>query len=167
MTEMTGGIVVGVDGSAASRAAILFAFEEAALRGVPLLAVCALMDAAGTLGGAGRLEEDFDHVMTAQGKEHPDVTVLRQVAPGSPCAALLTAAAEAQLLVLGAQGRGALASMCLGWARRHSPPGTVTRVSRPARTMPGLCRPRARSPAGMFRQAPRPALACSAPHWTA
>jgi nucleotide-binding universal stress UspA family protein len=109
-----GPVVVGVDGSAASRAAVQFAFEEAALRGVPLFAVCAVMDAAGTLGGAGRLEEDFDRVMTAQEKEHPDVTVLRQVAPGSPRAALLTAAAEAQLLVLGARGRGSLTSMRLG-----------------------------------------------------
>jgi nucleotide-binding universal stress UspA family protein len=109
-----GPVVVGVDGSGASRAAVRFAFEEAALRGVPLFAVCALMDAPGCLGGASQLEEDFDRVMTAQEKERPDVTVLRQVAPGSPRGALLTAAAEAQLLVLGARGRGPLASMRLG-----------------------------------------------------
>src|SRR5947209_12636611 len=41
--------VAGADGSEAGRTAIVFAFEEAALRDVPLVAVCALTDTVGRL----------------------------------------------------------------------------------------------------------------------
>jgi nucleotide-binding universal stress UspA family protein len=110
-----GPIVVGVDGSAAAQSALPFAFEEAALRDVPLFAVCATADAAGSVvGGAHRIEQTFSSVITEQEKAHPDVTVVRHVSPGSPRAALLTAAADAQLLVLGARGRGGLPGMSLG-----------------------------------------------------
>ncbi|HXZ75595.1 MAG TPA: universal stress protein, partial [Streptosporangiaceae bacterium] len=50
-TYAPGPVVVGADGSAACRAAIAFAVEEAALREVPLMAVCALADCPGSLGG--------------------------------------------------------------------------------------------------------------------
>lgn len=107
-------IVVGVDGSPASDAAVTFAFEEAALRRIPLLAVCAQSDAPTSLGSSRRMEEDFAHAMALREKEHPDVTVLRQIPAGSPRAALLAAAADAQLLVVGARGRGGLRGMRLG-----------------------------------------------------
>lgn len=107
-------VVAGVDCSASSHAALGFAFDEAALRNVPLLAVCALADASADVGGARVLEEEFTSEMTAQEKEHPDVTVLRWVSPRSPRAELLTAAAGAQLLVVGARGRGGLPGMLLG-----------------------------------------------------
>jgi nucleotide-binding universal stress UspA family protein len=109
-----GPVVVGVDGSAACRAAIPFAFAEAALRDVPLLAVCATADAIGVLGGAHRLAETFDALMAEQEKEHPDVTVVRQVSPGPPRTALLTAAAGAQLVVVGPRGLGGVPGMSLG-----------------------------------------------------
>jgi nucleotide-binding universal stress UspA family protein len=109
-----GPVVVGADGSAAGQAAITFAFEEAALRDVPLVAVCALTDAPGRLGGSRQLEEDFDYMVAVEAKEHPEVSVVRQVLAGAPRAALLTASAHAQLLVVGARGRGGLEQMCLG-----------------------------------------------------
>jgi nucleotide-binding universal stress UspA family protein len=114
VNQPPGPVVVGTDGSPASQAAITFAFEEATLRDVPLVAVCALADAPGALGGARQREEDFSHAMTIQEKEHPEVTVLRQVAVGSPRSALLTAAAEAQMLVVGSRGLGGLEDMSLG-----------------------------------------------------
>lgn len=107
-------VVAGADGSAASEAVISFAFREAELRNAPLVAVCALADAPASLGVAHRLEEDFGHTMELQEKEHPDVTTLRQVSPGAPRAALLEAAADAQLLVVGPRGRGGLGGMSLG-----------------------------------------------------
>lgn len=110
-----GPVVAGVDGSAASQAAARFAFEEAALREVPLLAVCALADAPGSFGGTRRMEEDFGQAMTRWEKEYPEVTVLRQVTGGGqPRAALLAAASNAQMLVVGSRGRGGVKGMMLG-----------------------------------------------------
>jgi nucleotide-binding universal stress UspA family protein len=114
VNQSPGPVVAGVDGSPASQDALVFAFEEAALRNVPLVAVCALADAPGKVGGAARMEEGFGRLMTPHEKEYPEVTVLRQVAFRSPRAALLTAAAEAQLLVVGSRGLGGLEGMSLG-----------------------------------------------------
>jgi nucleotide-binding universal stress UspA family protein len=112
--QSPGPVVAGVDGSPAGRTAITFAFEEAALRGVPLLAVCALTDAPGRLGEIRRIREDFENLMTDEAKAHPEVSVWHRVLPGTPRSALLAAAAEAQLLVVGARGRGGFDEMCLG-----------------------------------------------------
>ena len=109
-----GPVVVGADGSPAAQAAIAFAFEEAALRDVPLVAVCALTDAPGRLGEGHQLEEDFEHLVACEAKEHPDVMVVRRVLAGTPRAALLAASADAQMLVVGSRGRGGLEGMCLG-----------------------------------------------------
>jgi nucleotide-binding universal stress UspA family protein len=120
-----GPVVVGTDGSAASDAALGFGFEEAALRGAPLLAVCALADAPGSLGGVLKLQEDVEHAITRHQKEHPEVTVLRQVAQGGARSALLAAAHDAQLLVVGSRGRGGIKGMLLGSVSQavlhHSP----------------------------------------------
>jgi len=109
-----GPVVAGVDGSPAAQAALAFAFEEAALRDVPLIAVCALTDSPVRLGERHQMEADFDHVMAVEAKEHPDVTVVRHLAPGAPRAALLAAAADAQMLVVGSRGRGGFEGMSLG-----------------------------------------------------
>lgn len=107
-------VVAGADGSAASEDVIRFALREAELRRVPMLAVCALADEPASLGGAHCVEEDFARVLGLQEKEHPELTVLRQVTVGSPRTALLEAAAGAQLLVIGSRGRGGMKDMSLG-----------------------------------------------------
>jgi len=114
VNESPGPVLAGVDGSPASQAALTFAFEEAALRDVPLVVLCALGDTPGVLGGARAMEEHFSEIMTAEEKEHPEVTVLRQVAVGAPRSALLTAAAGAQMLIVGCRGHGGLEGMNLG-----------------------------------------------------
>jgi nucleotide-binding universal stress UspA family protein len=114
VNQSPGPVVVGVDGSPGSRAALPFGFEEAALRDVPLVAVCALADAPGVLGGAAQMEECFSRLMTLQEKDHPEVTVLRQVSFGPPRTALLNEADGAQMLVVGARGLGGLDGMSLG-----------------------------------------------------
>jgi nucleotide-binding universal stress UspA family protein len=120
-----GPIVVGADGSAASRAAVDFAFEEAALHDAPLLAVCALADAPAGLGGARDRQDAFEEAITGWEKEHSEVTVLRRVALGGARDALLTAAYDAQMLVVGARGRGGVQGMMLGSVSRaaldHAP----------------------------------------------
>jgi nucleotide-binding universal stress UspA family protein len=109
-----GPVVAGVDGSAASDEVVRFAFREAELRGVPVLAVCALADAPASLGDAKRVQADFDRVLGLHEKKYPELTVLRQVSAGAPRTALLEAAVSAQLLVIGSRGRGGLEGMSLG-----------------------------------------------------
>jgi nucleotide-binding universal stress UspA family protein len=120
-----GPIVVGADGSAASSAAVDFAFEEAALRDAPVLAVCALADAPTALGGAQERRDAFDEAVTRWEKEHAEVTVLRRVAVGGARDALLTAAHDAQMVVVGARGRCGVRGMMLGSVSRavldHAP----------------------------------------------
>jgi nucleotide-binding universal stress UspA family protein len=113
---LPGSIVVGGDGSADSAAAVGFAFEEAALRGAPLVAVCALADAAGSVGGARQVEDAFERVLSQCEKEDSDVVVHRRVSCGPPRSALMSTVADvqAQLLVVGARGRGGLPGMMLG-----------------------------------------------------
>jgi nucleotide-binding universal stress UspA family protein len=109
-----GPVVAGVDLSAPSQAALEFAAEEAALRHVPLVAVCALADAPHVPGGARQTEEEFTSPMTRWEKDHPGVTVLRQVTSRSPRTELLDAAADARLLVIGSRGRGGIPAMTVG-----------------------------------------------------
>jgi nucleotide-binding universal stress UspA family protein len=112
--QAPGPVVVGVDGSPASLAAVPFAFEEAALRDVPLIAACALADAPGRLGEAHLMAEEFARTLDDHERVHPEVTVARHVVPGAPRAALLAAAAGAQMLIVGSRGRGGVDGMRLG-----------------------------------------------------
>ena len=112
--QAPGPVVVGADGSPAGQAAVVFAFEEAALRDVPLVAVCALADAPGRFGESRQVEEDFEDLMAREAKEHPEVSVTHRVLAGTPRAALLTATADAQMLVVGSRGRGGLDDMPIG-----------------------------------------------------
>jgi nucleotide-binding universal stress UspA family protein len=124
-----GPVIVGADGSGAAQSAVEFAFEEAARRKAPLTVVCALADAPGVLGGARRVEADVEEVLAKYEPDYPDVRVTRLVQQGAPRAALLEAAARAQLLVVGARGRGGLPEMTLGsvsLAVLHHAPCPVT-----------------------------------------
>ncbi|HUB42564.1 MAG TPA: universal stress protein [Streptosporangiaceae bacterium] len=107
-------VVVGTDGSPAARAALAFAVEAAALRDAPLVPVCALSDAAGVLGAARRVEADFITATDKVQADHPEVLVHKRVEQGAPRSALLAAASQGQLLVVGARGRGGLPGMMLG-----------------------------------------------------
>jgi len=109
-------VVVGSDGSPNSQAALELAIKEAELRAVPLIAICALSDAAGVVGMASRVEADFSHALAKIQADHPDVLVQAKVEQGAPRSALLSATARAQLLVVGSRGRGGLQEMVLGSA---------------------------------------------------
>lgn len=114
VNQAPGPVVVGVDGSPASLAAVPFAFEEAALRDVPLVATCALADAPGRLGESHLMAEEFGRTLDDLEQEHPEVTVARHIVAGSPRSALLAAAAGAQMLIVGSRGRGGIDGMRLG-----------------------------------------------------
>ena len=128
-----GPVVVGVDGSPPSQDALDLAFEEAALREAPVLAVCALADAPGCLGDADKRREQFEAAIGRWEKSHPEVAVMRRLSHGGARDALLTAAHDAQLLVVGARGRGGIQGMPLGsvsMAMLHHAPCPVG-VARP------------------------------------
>jgi nucleotide-binding universal stress UspA family protein len=126
-------VVVGVDGSAASDAAVLLAFEAAAARGVPVVAVHTWMDVA---LGAGwetvdwqRIEAD-EHAQLAERlasaeKQFPEVQVQRVVTQDRPARTLLDLAKDAQLVVVGSRGRGGFRGLLLGSTSQaliyHSP----------------------------------------------
>lgn len=120
-----GRIVVGVDGSSASRAALDFAFGEAELRGASVLAVCAWWDP-GALPGPDRvpftdhaaLREEararFEATVTPWASAHPKVSVDTEFVTGQPRRAVLDAAGGAILLTLGDRGVGSSPATRLG-----------------------------------------------------
>jgi nucleotide-binding universal stress UspA family protein len=116
-------VVVGVDGSPAGEAAVAFAFEAAAMRGVPLVALHTwhdlLVDATmAPLLDFDALDADEREVLAERlagwSEKYPDVAVRRRVARDRPAHALIRESASAQLVVVGSRGRGGLAGMLLG-----------------------------------------------------
>lgn len=116
-------VVVGVDGSPVSEAAVAFAFEEASLRRVPLVAVHVwrdrLLDAAvAPLLDWDAIESDERQVLAERlagwSEKYPDVAVRRLVAYDRPARALVEESGRAQLVVVGSRGRGGLHGMLLG-----------------------------------------------------
>jgi nucleotide-binding universal stress UspA family protein len=117
-------VVLGVDGSATSEAAIAFAFEAAAAREVPLVAVH-------TWSGmvfepsAAPMAIDWDAIEDAErellagqlagwSEKYPDTVVEQVVVRDRPAHVLLGRAARAQLVVVGSRGRGEVVGLVLG-----------------------------------------------------
>lgn len=123
-TDRTDGpVVVGVDGSPLSEAAVAFAFDAAALRGAPLLAVHAWNDV--YLAPEVAIAFDWDAVaeeerallserLAGWGAKYPDVPVQRLVVADFPARTLVEQSAKAQLVVVGSHGRGGLTGLVLG-----------------------------------------------------
>lgn len=119
-------VVVGVDGSAVSEAAIEYAFREASETGQPLVAVHAWVDPAIRDTGLGLplifdpdgLTEQQDvalaESMAGWSEKFPDVSVERRTIRDLPVRALTDIAHDARLLVVGCRGRGAVRSLLLG-----------------------------------------------------
>jgi nucleotide-binding universal stress UspA family protein len=117
-TAGRGPVVVGVDGSPASEAAVAFAFQEAATRQVDLLAVHAWhYDDTDTAypGHPTPVEitdiEDGEHALLSQRlagwrERYPDVVVHRRVINGRSTPALLDFGQHGQLVAVGSRGRG-------------------------------------------------------------
>lgn len=124
--ESREGVVVGVDGSEVSEAAIQFAFEVAAVTGEPLRAVHVWHDPTRTgvgllmpsiLDQADVLREErlaLAKSMSGWRQKFPEVKVEELVVPGHPISVLAAAAEEARLLVVGSHGRGSIRSLVLG-----------------------------------------------------
>jgi nucleotide-binding universal stress UspA family protein len=122
----TGPVVLGVDGSPASDPAVRFAFETAAMYGVPLSAVHAWRHPVSVGPGdilpltydPTALEADEARVLAEAlagwQEKYPDVVVHRDLSCGSPRPALIEASHAARLVVVGTRGRGGFAGLLLG-----------------------------------------------------
>ncbi len=114
-------VLVGIDGSPASEAATALAFEEAAARGVPLVALHAWSDVGvfpilgmdwRTYQGEG--EEVLGERLAGWQEQYPDVRVERRLVCDTPARWLLEESRRAQLVVVGSHGRGGFGGMLLG-----------------------------------------------------
>lgn len=120
------GVVVGVDGSEVSGAAIEYAFRTASEVRENLVAVHAWYDPART--GVGlmmplvydpQLVDDEERLVLAESmagwsEKYPDVDVRHKVVREHPVRALVVEGAGARLLVVGSRGRGSIRSLALG-----------------------------------------------------
>ena len=116
-------VLVGVYGAPTSEAAIAFAFEAAAARNAPLLAVHTWWDLVIDLGMAPTSEWDaveaderllLSQRLAAWSEKYPGVPVEGLVTRDRPSHSLLQQAARAQLVVVGSRGRGGFAGSVLG-----------------------------------------------------
>ncbi|MFF0410319.1 universal stress protein [Kitasatospora sp. NPDC004745] len=112
---MNRAVVVGVDPSEPNRAAVDWAADEASRRRADLRLVHARSGAAGPVE-AQRLDREWTRVAA----DHPEVTVAAELVDGAPREALLTAAADAALLVLGARGAGGFPRLLVGSTSLHA-----------------------------------------------
>jgi nucleotide-binding universal stress UspA family protein len=136
---LMGVIVVGVDGSKSSRAALEWAIAEAALRGSTLRAVHAWMiPAIGTADAPWALMGTADYltiepeemekaaadaldreVADAQSRAGTGVAIEHVVVDAPAGDAIVDAAKDAELIVVGSRGRGSIASLVLGSVSHH------------------------------------------------
>ena len=120
------GIIVGVDGSGHSRRALEWAMKEAAVRRVPLTVITVHEISVGYWGSGVSYPEDHavaeharravqlevEKVLDSLGESRPSVTV--QALSGTPAHELLTAAKDADMIVVGSRGTGGFARLLMG-----------------------------------------------------
>jgi nucleotide-binding universal stress UspA family protein len=122
------GIVVGADGSDGSKHALEWAAEEARLRELPLNVVFAWQwpgtyyAGAGWAGMSPELVGDFEEIAgqrleaacAAVAPALDGLNVNRTLVEGGPAQALVDAAKDADLLVVGTRGHGGFVGLLLG-----------------------------------------------------
>lgn len=117
-------IVVGVDGSPASQAALQWAAKEAAGRGCDLRVIHAydwhVIGARAPIGGPladdarARAEKLVASAVADAKALAPQIAVGGEAVLGSPGHSLVAASPDAELVVVGSRGRGGFASLLLG-----------------------------------------------------
>ncbi|MFE3223970.1 universal stress protein [Nocardia sp. NPDC059228] len=114
-------VLVGVDGTPNSVAALELAFEEASLRKTGLTALHAWSDVSGPylpMSGWETVEEQeratFGEEMAGYTERYPDVAVRRILVKDRPVRSMLDEAEHSQLVVVGSHGRGGFTGMLLG-----------------------------------------------------
>jgi nucleotide-binding universal stress UspA family protein len=122
------GIIVGIDGSAHSRRALEWAVREAAIRRTPLTVLTVQQAVAGYWGGAvtypgdqaladqalKAAQQETDGVLEQFGGDSRPPSVTVQAVNGIPAEALLNAAADADMIVVGSRGAGGFRKLLMG-----------------------------------------------------
>jgi nucleotide-binding universal stress UspA family protein len=127
-TRVAHRIVVGIDGSPSSVAALEWAAHQAELTGGTIRAVAA-WEWPVSQGWAIPYPDDWDPaadvraaldgVLDTAKAAHPSVDFERKVVEGNPAVVLVEASTGADLLVVGSRGRGEFAGMLLGSVSDH------------------------------------------------
>jgi nucleotide-binding universal stress UspA family protein len=121
------GIVVGIDGSHHSERALDWALKEAALRHTPLTVLSVHQVIHGWTGHAAPMLQDAplveqtrvaaqeatDKALAALAGPHPESVTVVAVS-GLPAEALLEAAADADMIVVGSRGAGGFERLAMG-----------------------------------------------------
>jgi nucleotide-binding universal stress UspA family protein len=125
----SGRIVVGVDGSKASRDALVWAGHQAELTGASLQVIMTWHVPTAAYGAQIPMPSDYDFMADSQREltmvveqvlgERPDIGVSMVVVEGHPANKLIEASVGAELLVVGSRGHGAFAGMLLGSVSEH------------------------------------------------
>ena len=151
VADVAGGVLVGHDGSDCAQEALQWAAALAVRAGYPLHVLRAWRMT--TAPKPATLEagyvpplEDFEKAVLEELEAHvaaagldPQLSVTCHVTHGSPARGLIESAARADVLVVGARGRGGFAGLVLGSVSdqcvRHAPcPVTVVRTGTTARS---------------------------------
>lgn len=120
-------VVVGIDGSPGSTAALEFAAEHASRTAAALTVIFAwptLSHGRAALMGApfenhfaeemNSAERVLSEAVAGLGERYPDVEIDTEAIPVAPSRCLVDASEAASLLVVGSRGRGAFTGMLLG-----------------------------------------------------
>ncbi|MFB8238636.1 universal stress protein [Kitasatospora purpeofusca] len=133
--EPDGPVLVAVDGSGVGAEALGFAFAEASARRVPLTALHVAHPSASL---PGQEERALAEALAGHRDTYPDVELRSELIEAHARPALIEASRAAQLLVVGARGRGGFAGMLLGSTSQamiqhaHCPVVVVRHAEQPA-----------------------------------
>jgi nucleotide-binding universal stress UspA family protein len=124
-----GRIVVGVDGSEASRDALTWAARQAALTGASLQVIMTWHVPTAAYGAQIPMPSDYDFIADSERElgtvvsevlgPQPGIGVSMVVMEGHPANRLIEASVGAEMLVVGSRGHGAFSGMLLGSVSEH------------------------------------------------
>jgi nucleotide-binding universal stress UspA family protein len=120
-------VIVGFDGSRASRAAAEWAAGEATLRGAELEVIMtwdwplayARTPMLHESDPVGETRKEFEAEVVGLQDNHPDLVITSVFTHGHPVPILVEASKDAELLVVGSRGHGEFVGMILGSVSQH------------------------------------------------
>jgi nucleotide-binding universal stress UspA family protein len=129
-------LVIGVDGSPTSQAAVDFAIDAAALRGAALRTIWVwqppMLGSADEPGAIQECRRRLSEAVAGRRETHPDVDLTHEVLRGHPVEELAKASEHALAVVVGRRGHGGFTGMRLG----SVPHGLLQRAHCPVITVP-------------------------------